>query len=256
MIKKHDDSLHDVGRALHILNELFKNKSIKKSTLARMFSVSEKTISRDIIKLKDANFNIEFNKDGYYLKSCNFFNIFDQKDIGTLTFLQKIFEKVQDNELPRKKEELQESIANILEKIQKFQNIQQDFSKFFDEVSIFSDRTAWNFSFQYLLKIIEAIQNKKLLKIHYKDEIRILEPVGTYVSTQGNWLLIAYCRTRNDWRQFRIDRIQDLLLTNTFFKERDLFSKEQYPDLTDEERKFSIPKYLSKIVIENNEFEL
>jgi predicted DNA-binding transcriptional regulator YafY len=49
-----------------------------------------------------------------------------------------------------------------------------------------------------------------------KTTERIIEPFAIY-STQDNWLLIAYCRLRNEFRAFRLDRIQSVnTLINKF----------------------------------------
>ena len=64
--------------------------------------------------------------------------------------------------------------------------------------------------------------NLVLVKIKYlsisKEELtsRTIEPYALY-HTQENWILIAWCKLRNDYREFRLDRIQSLeLLTEQF----------------------------------------
>ena len=67
-----------------------------------------------------------------------------------------------------------------------------------------------------------ALTNFNLVKIEYhssdKNETtqRIIEPFALY-STQENWLLIAWCRLRENYRAFRLDRIQKIeILDNKF----------------------------------------
>lgn len=46
---------------------------------------------------------------------------------------------------------------------------------------------------------------------------RTLEPFAILMSTQGNWLLVAWCGLRNGYRIFRLDRIEQLeVLTEMF----------------------------------------
>lgn len=67
-----------------------------------------------------------------------------------------------------------------------------------------------------------AITNFRLTNIEYTDETdkttnRIIQPFALY-STQQNWLLIAFCHLRNDFRIFRLDRIKQLNMLNDTFE--------------------------------------
>jgi predicted DNA-binding transcriptional regulator YafY len=70
----------------------------------------------------------------------------------------------------------------------------------------------------HLPTILKAIASASVLHITYtsmdKNEClcRKIEPVGIYY--QGShWYLIAFCRLRNDYRNFRTDKINTLVLT-------------------------------------------
>ena len=71
------------------------------------------------------------------------------------------------------------------------------------------------------MQLQAAIIHFQELEIHYlssKKELtkRIVEPFAIY-STNGNFLLIAFCKLRNDFRVFRIDFIQHISKTNQQF---------------------------------------
>jgi len=80
--------------------------------------------------------------------------------------------------------------------------------------------------------IIDAPQNDhklllRIAEIEYQsienDEVseRTIEPFALY-STQENWLLVAWCRLRDDYRTFRLDRILRLeIVTDTFEPHKD-----------------------------------
>jgi len=77
-----------------------------------------------------------------------------------------------------------------------------------------------------LMKIQSAITNLRLLRIEYRSKeesltTRNIEPFALY-STKGNWLLIAFCRLRNDFRAFRIDQIQKLIPQDENFATHDM----------------------------------
>ncbi|MGI4751533.1 MAG: helix-turn-helix transcriptional regulator, partial [Janthinobacterium lividum] len=66
-----------------------------------------------------------------------------------------------------------------------------------------------------------ALTNQYVTKIEYtnnasKTSNRLIEPFAL-VSMQENWLLVAWCRLRNEFRYFRLDRINKLeILTEKF----------------------------------------
>ena len=65
------------------------------------------------------------------------------------------------------------------------------------------------------MQIQSAIIHFKVLKIEYfssekKRTTREIEPFAIY-SINGNFLLIAFCRLRKDFRAFRIDYIESLV---------------------------------------------
>ncbi len=73
----------------------------------------------------------------------------------------------------------------------------------------------------YLSIIQLAITNFSLITIDYlslKSEHtqRIIEPFALY-STNDNWLLIGWCRTRSDFRAFRLDCIQKIIIQKETF---------------------------------------
>ncbi|MEM7281965.1 MAG: YafY family protein [Pseudomonadota bacterium] len=76
----------------------------------------------------------------------------------------------------------------------------------------------WRVSFS---DIREAIRRKHKLALRYldlKDQTtqRTVRPLGL-VFFSPVWLLIAWCEKRKDFRNFRLDRIEDMLNTNDSF---------------------------------------
>lgn len=66
-----------------------------------------------------------------------------------------------------------------------------------------------------------AIRESRILDLHYKDvsgktSQRRVWPLAVWISTDG-WLFAAWCESREDFRSFRLDRIQALeVLTDKF----------------------------------------
>ena len=72
-----------------------------------------------------------------------------------------------------------------------------------------------------------------MLKIEYESKYaeektcRIVEPIGLCNYSQ-RWHLMAWCKLRSDYRDFRLDRIVSLELINEFFTEKQHPSVEEY----------------------------
>lgn len=74
----------------------------------------------------------------------------------------------------------------------------------------------------YLIELQSTIANFQLIEIEYlslaeEHSSRTIEPFAVY-TTQGNWILIAFCRKRNDFRAFRLDRIRKITTTTETFE--------------------------------------
>jgi len=88
------------------------------------------------------------------------------------------------------------------------------------------NRTSNNMS---LLQL--ALTNFNLVEISYyspdneQTTQRTVEPFAIY-TTQENWLLIAFCRLRKDYRAFRLDRIKVLKVQNESFEPHKLTFQE------------------------------
>jgi len=81
--------------------------------------------------------------------------------------------------------------------------------------------------FQALQKAISKCQLVEIEYTSLSDETtdRLVEPFAFY-STKENWVLIAYCRLRETFRKFRIDRIQSIKLSREKFDAHNMTMEE------------------------------
>ncbi len=83
-----------------------------------------------------------------------------------------------------------------------------------------------------------AITNNIVTKIEYQkpdntsSTSRTIEPVAIYYSNE-NWILIAWCRLRNDYRAFRIDRMKKIEFHTATFRDRKFGLKEYFSCCTE-----------------------
>jgi predicted DNA-binding transcriptional regulator YafY len=86
---------------------------------------------------------------------------------------------------------------------------------------------------QFMADIQKAISKKNVLTLDYyslkklEHTTRFVEPIGV-VYYSGQWHLIAWCRLRNGYRDFRIDMIQTLKNTGEIFDARNHYTLQEY----------------------------
>lgn len=179
--------------------------------LAEKFAVSVRTIYRDIRALEAAGIPIftEEGKgyslvDGYRLPPVSF----TESQANALITAEQLVLRNKDASF----------VKEYTEAITKIKAVLKENTK--DKADLLSKRIAirnnlQNSSTSNNLSVVQlALTGFNLIEIAYRDEqaqetIRVLEPFALY-STQENWILIAFCRLRNDYRTFRLDRILQL----------------------------------------------
>ena len=95
-----------------------------------------------------------------------------------------------------------------------------------------------------IARIQKAIAETKIIKLNYyslKNEIteRAIEPMGLFYDN-GSWRIIAFCKLRNGFREFRLNRINSVRFTNRGFVKR----------------KFSLEDFVSKCYNVHNSVKL
>lgn len=179
--------------------------------LAEKFEVSVRTIYRDIRALEAAGIPIftEEGKgyslvDGYRLPPVSF----TESQANALITAEQLVLRNKDASF----------VKEYTEAITKIKAVLKENTK--DKANLLSKRIAirnnlQNSSTSNNLSMVQlALTGFNLVEIAYRDEqgqetTRILEPFALY-STQENWILIAFCRLRKDYRTFRLDRIIQL----------------------------------------------
>ncbi len=85
----------------------------------------------------------------------------------------------------------------------------------------------------WLLQVQRGVVKRQVLHLSYRGKerneatMREVEPLGV-VYYGGAWYLMAWCRLRKDYRQFRIDRIRDLVVGTEQFAHRPDFSLREF----------------------------
>ncbi len=236
-----DNELKRVTRLTAILLALQTRRLITATALSEKFSVSVRTIYRDIRTLEQAAVPIltEEGKgyslmEGYRMPPV----MFSDAEAHALITAEQLVLKGKDSSL----------IQAYTSAIDKIRAVLQYAIK--DKVELLADRIAISPAItqqpvtNQLMLIQEALTAHQMLHIAYQsaDNIdstaREVEPFAFYYSQEENWLLIAYCRLRKDYRMFRLDKISNLKVLDKKFEPHKLTLTEY---LAEKKKNFNTP---------------
>lgn len=219
-----------LSRLTAILTQLQTKRLTKASELAEKFLVTKRTIYRDIKALEMAGVPILVEEgkgyslmEGYRVSPI----MFTESEAYALITAEQLILKNKDSSFVKEYSEAINKIKSVL------RNNTKDKSNLLSDRVLFRINSNNNRTSHFLSTIQLAMTNFKLVKIKYQSSEnkqsteRSIEPFAMY-STQENWLLIAYCRLRKDFRTFRIDRILDLFTLNEEFEPNDMTMQEYF----------------------------
>ena len=208
-------------RIVEILIQLQSKRVVKAQELADRFEVSLRTIYRDIKSLEQAGVPLIGEAgmgysimDGYRLPPVSF----SKQEALCFVATQKLAEKYLDQTSSAQYSSALMKIKAILKSHDQdlVANVQEQIIMRKQDVPIFPETVP-----HVLSTAIEAIANKKQISILYQglkdDEAqnRTIEPIGI-VHEIGFWYIVGYCLRRNDFRQFRSDRIDQICSSEQF----------------------------------------
>jgi predicted DNA-binding transcriptional regulator YafY len=197
---------------------LFQTKRIiTAAELAEKFQVSKRTIYRDVKALEDAGVPI-YTEEGKGYSLVEGYTIppvmFSEQQANALILAEQLVLKNKDASFVKDYSEAIDKIKSILRYTEK------------DKANLLANRTQFNEILSQernsnnLSDLQYALTNYRLVRIAYtnkeeKTSSRLIEPFAL-VSAE-NWYLIAWCRLREGFRFFRLDRIQQMeILSETF----------------------------------------
>ena len=207
-----------LARLTAILTQLQSKRIVTAKYLAERHNVSLRTIYRDIRTLERSGVPIVTEEgkgysimEGYHLPPV----LFTEDEANALITVEQLM-------LRNKDISLSENVSSAMEKIKAILRYSQK-----GNADLLADRIYFGGnqntekSSDNLMKIQSAIIHFQVVKIEYlssdqKKTTRAIEPFAIY-SIHGNFLLIAFCRLRDDFRAFRIDYIEKLMPQNETF---------------------------------------
>jgi predicted DNA-binding transcriptional regulator YafY len=213
-----DNDTKRLSRLTAILTQLQAKRLLTASALADKFSVSIRTIYRDIRALEQAGVPI-LTEDGKGYTLMEGYRIppvlFTENEANALILAEQLVLKNKDASFVKDYSEAIDKIKAVLgHNVKDKANLLAERTRFSQNIN--RERNSNNLS-----ELQFALTNFCLTRIQYTNETnkatsRLIEPFAI-LSAQENWLLVAWCRLRNEFRFFRLDRIKKLqILTEKF----------------------------------------
>lgn len=212
-----------ISRLTAIITQLQTKRVVTATELAAKFSVSVRTIYRDIKALEQAGVPI-YVEEGKGFKLMAYYRLppvmFTESEANALIAAEQLVLNNKDSSFVKAYSDAIDKIKSIL--IQKLK----------DNADLLSERTQFDQikhierTSSHLSTLQFALTHFLLTRIEYTNEAnkttnRIIEPFAL-LSTRVNWLLVAWCRLRQEFRYFRLDRIGKLEVLSESFTPHDM----------------------------------
>ncbi len=216
-------------RLLYILNLLRSRRNLNAASLARECGVTERSIYRDILALSQANIPIYYDR-GYKLASDCFL---PPLNFGHEEYqLLKMVLESSPLRITGKYSELADQVmakveAGMSESVKNEQRLHPPATHISWMSTIDLNRATRSFA-----DLEKAIQEYRAIEVEYESiesgvATRVLEPYFVVFRARA-FYFVAYCRMRQDFRTFRIDRLKSLKVLSEGFKPRTGISPETY----------------------------
>ena len=213
--------MNRIDRLQAILTQLQTKKIVKAQEIADRFGISLRTVYRDIRALEEGGIPIGAEAGiGYFLDDSYTLSpiMFTTEEASSILMAGKMMPHLSDKNVDHAFQDALYKIKSVIKAEDK-----ELLDKLDHSVKVFTGMSsAPKKDSIYLQDIQQALVQSKVLHLkyfaHYNQEVtlREVEPIGLLFYSL-NWHLIAYCRLRGDYRDFRLDRIKELEVSSSTF---------------------------------------
>jgi predicted DNA-binding transcriptional regulator YafY len=216
--------MNRIDRVSAILIQLQSRRVVKAADIAERFNISLRTVYRDVKTLEEAGIPIIGEAgvgysimDGYRLPPV----MFTREEATAFLTAEKFVEKMTDASTAEHHKSAMYKIRAILKSTEK--NLLEDMDSGIEVLKSHSQLRVDNKD--HIQPLLTSIAQKRILTLDYfashsqEHTKRDVEPIGIFYK-DSYWHLIAFCHLRNDYRDFRIDRINHVLVTDKTFNSK------------------------------------
>ena len=216
--------MNRIDRVSAILIQLQSRRVVKAADIADRFNISLRTVYRDVKTLEEAGIPIIGEAgvgysimDGYRLPPV----MFTREEATAFLTAEKFVEKLTDVSTLEHYKSAMYKIRSILKTPEKtlLEEIDSSIEVFKSHNQVNTDNK------DYIQTLLNCIGKKYMITIDYfanhsqEHTKRDIEPIGIFYK-ENHWHLIAFCRMRDDYRDFRIDRINGISVSEQIFNNK------------------------------------
>jgi predicted DNA-binding transcriptional regulator YafY len=214
-----DSEVTRLSRLVALVTLLQTKRVLTATELAQRFSVSTRTIYRDIRTLESAGIPVVTLDgkgyamlDGYRLPPV----MFTRDEAIALLTAEKLVARLTDATTAQRSGAAMDKLRSALRRADR-----DHLETLAPHIQVMAGQAGHLNAYQQLVTAVTAHRTVQLCYRSADNRSvtdREIEPIGLYLSQQ--WHVVAYCRLRQAFRDFRLDRIQHLTLSEEIFVTR------------------------------------
>jgi len=246
--------MNRIDRLTAILIQLQSKRVVKAQDIAERFTISLRTVYRDIRTLEEGGIPIIGEagvgysiSDGYRLPPV----MFTLEEATAFLTAEKLIEKLTDTSTEESYKSAMYKVKAVLRATEKeYLETIDEHIEVLNNQHIPKPKNLPN----PLQVVLRSISEKKVVYIEYTSNsaqektTRNIEPLGVFYA--GNyWHIIAFCRLRNDYRDFRTDRISHIAQVNERFDKEHPSLKVYLKQLSKEQKLETVVMHVDKKIL-------
>ncbi|MCK8494720.1 YafY family transcriptional regulator [Spirosoma sp. RP8] len=230
-----------LSRLVALLTLLQTKRLLTATELAHRFSVSTRTIYRDIRTLEQAGIPVVTQEgkgyamlDGYRLPPV----MFTREEAIALLTAEKLAARLTDAQTAQLSGAAMDKLRAALRRADR-----DHLETLGPHIQVLGPASQPDPPNAYQ-QLVTAVALQRVVHLSYcaaateLPTTRQIEPIGLYLSQQ--WHVVAYCRLRQAFRDFRLDRIQHLTLSEEVFTSRPETLQQYWASQDDERSKHNV----------------
>lgn len=213
--------MNRIDRLFGISTLLQSNRFTSAEQISEKFNISLRTVYRDLKSLNEQGIPICFApQKGYYLINGYFLPpvSFSLEEANALILVEHLLNAFSDKSIQNHYQSALQKVKSVLKPSQK------------EKIELLASNIKFQIpdrltnDYEHLSLLQNAIMNKNMIQFDYqnaKEELsrRKVECIGL-IFYAFSWHLIAWCHLRNDYRDFKVSRINSIkVLAEPFVKE-------------------------------------
>jgi predicted DNA-binding transcriptional regulator YafY len=221
--------MNRIDRLLALVTFLQSKKYVTAEAIADKFSISVRTVYRDVKALCEQGIPVSFEPHKGYFIVHGFFLppvSFSSEEANALLLMEKVMEGFADKSIWKHYSSALNKVKAVLRGPQKEQIEALSNNMRFHVPACFAP------DYEYLSLLQTAIASRTVIQLEYRNnkaEIsrRKVEPIGL-VFYAFAWHLIGWCHYRHDYRDFKVARILKIQATTEPFTQQNLMELNDY----------------------------